>query len=208
VKVEGKHIKQSGGHGQYGHVVLSFEALDPGAGIIFENRIVGGRVPKEYIPAVEQGIREAAENGVLAGYGVIDFRAVLLDGSYHEVDSSEMAFKIAAMNGFREGMRRAKPVLLEPIMAVEVFTPEEYMGEVIKDLSGRRAKIVGMEERQLGKIISANCPLEAMFGYATTLRSASQGRANYSMKFSHYAEVPAAVSEQIINGVKRRFSIA
>jgi elongation factor G len=207
-KVEGKHIKQSGGHGQYGHVHVSFEALDPGAGFIFENRIVGGSVPKEYIPAIEQGIRDAAENGVLAGYPMIDFKAVLLDGSYHEVDSSEMAFKIAAMHAFREGVRKAQPVLLEPIMSVDVFTPEEYMGEVIKDLSSRRAKISGMEDRQQGKVISARCPLEAMFGYATSLRSSSQGRANYSMKFSHYDEVPASVAEEIMSGVKRRFTVA
>ena len=170
--------------------------------------MVGGTVPKEYIPAIERGIREAAENGVLAGYPLIDFKAVLLDGSYHEVDSSEMAFKIAAMNAFREGMRKAKPVLLEPIMCVDVFTPEEYMGEVIKDLSGRRAKIVGMEDRTQGKVISAICPLEEMCGYATSLRSVSQGRANYSMKFSHYAEVPGHVAEKILSGVKRRFSLA
>jgi len=208
VQVEGKHIKQTGGHGQYGHVVMAFETLDPGTGFIFENRVVGGTVPKEYIPAIERGIREAAENGILAGYPLIDFKAVLLDGSYHEVDSSEMAFKIAAMNAFREGMRKAKPVLLEPIMCVDVFTPEEYMGEVIKDLSGRRAKIVGMEDRTQGKVISAICPLEEMFGYATSLRSVSQGRANYSMKFSHYAEVPGHVAEKILSGVKRRFSLA
>jgi len=207
-KVEGKHIKQSGGHGQYGHVHVSFEALDPGAGFIFENRIVGGSVPKEYIPAIEKGIRDAAENGVLAGYPMIDFKAVLLDGSYHEVDSSEMAFKIAAAHAFREGVRKAQPVLLEPIMSVDVFTPEEYMGEVIKDLSSRRAKISGMEDRQQGKVISARCPLEAMFGYATSLRSASQGRANYSMKFFHYDEVPASVAEEIMSGVKRRFTVA
>jgi elongation factor G len=208
VEVEGKHIKQTGGHGQYGHVVMSFEPLDPGTGFIFENRVVGGSVPREYVPAVEQGIRQGAENGVIAGYPLIDFKAVLLDGSYHEVDSSEMAFKIAAMNALREGIRRAKPVLLEPIMSVDVFTPEEYMGEVIRDLSGRRAKILGMEERSQGKLISANCPLEEMFGYATTLRSASQGRANYSMKFSHYAQVPGQVAERILSGVKRGFTMA
>jgi elongation factor G len=205
-KVEGKHVKQSGGHGQYGVIEVSFESLDPGGGFIFENRIVGGSVPKEYIPAVEQGIRDAAENGVLAGFPMIDFKAVLLDGSYHEVDSSEMAFKIAAMNAFREGIRKAQPVLLEPIMSVDVYTPEEYMGEVIKDMSSRRAKISGMEDRQSGKVISALCPLENMFGYATTLRSLSQGRANYSMKFAHYDEVPASVQDEIMSGVKRRLT--
>jgi elongation factor G len=203
VEVEGRHIKQTGGHGQYGHVVMGFEPLDPGAGFIFENRVVGGSVPREYIPAVEQGIRAGAENGVIAGYPLIDFKAVLLDGSYHEVDSSEMAFRIAAVNALREGIRRAKPVLLEPIMSVDVFTPEEYMGEVIRDLSGRRGKILGMEDRPQGKLVSAHCPLEEMFGYATTLRSASQGRANYSMKFSHYAHVSGQVADRILSGVKR-----
>jgi elongation factor G len=207
-EIEGKHIKQTGGHGQYGHVVLSLETLDPGTGFVFENRVVGGAVPREYVPAIERGIRDAAENGVVAGYPVIDFKATLLDGSHHEVDSSEMAFKIAAMNAFREGMRRANPVLLEPIMSVEVFTPEEYMGEIIKDLSARRGRIVSMEDRHQGKVISASCPLEEMFGYATSLRSASQGRANYSMTFSHYAQVPAGVTKRIMSGVKRGFSIA
>jgi elongation factor G len=202
VKVDGKHIKQSGGHGQYGHVVVTFEPLDPGAGVVFENKIVGGRVPREYIPAVESGIRDASENGVLAGYPLIDFKATLLDGSFHEVDSSELAFKIAAMNALRDGIRRADPVLLEPVMAVDAITPEEYMGEIIKDMSSRRAKIVGMEDRQHGKLVVAECPLKEMFGYATTLRSISQGRANYSMKFSHYMEVPASITEDIISGSK------
>jgi len=196
---EGKHIKQTGGHGQYGHVVIEFKPLDSGAGIIFENRVVGGRVPKEFMAAIEAGIREAAENGVLAGYPVIDFKATLVDGSYHEVDSSELAFKIAAMNACREGLRKAQPVLLEPIMDVEIITPEEYLGDVIKDLSARRGKIQGIEDRPHGKRISAQCPLKEMFGYATSLRSYSQGRANYSMKFSHYLEVPKTVAEGIIN---------
>jgi elongation factor G len=201
-RVEGKHIRQSGGHGQYGHVVMEFEPLDPGAGFVFENSVVQGRVPRDYIPAVEAGIRGACENGVLAGYPVIDFKATLLDGSSHEVDSSELAFKIAAMNAFREGIRRAGPVLLEPIMSVEIITPDEYMGEIIKDLSSRRAKILGMEDRLHGKVVIADCPLKEMFGYATRLRSASQGRANYSMKFSHYAQVPQSVSADIVEGVK------
>jgi elongation factor G len=203
-RIEAKHIKQSGGHGQYGHVVVEFSPLDPGAGVVFENKVVGGRVPKEFVPAVEAGIMGASENGVLAGYPCIDFCATLLDGSSHEVDSSEFAFRIAAMNAFREGMKRAKPVLLEPIMTVDVVTPEEYMGEVIKDLSSRRAKIMGMEDRSHGKLVVAECPLKEMFGYATTLRSSSQGRANYSMKFSHYAEVPASITEEVVRGVKKR----
>jgi elongation factor G len=206
--VEGRHIKQSGGHGQYGHVKMQFEPLDPGAGVVFESRVVGGNVPKDFIPAVEEGIRDAAENGILAGYPLIDFKAVLLDGSYHEVDSSEFAFKIAAMNALREGVRRARPVLLEPVMAVEVITPEEYMGDVIKDLSSRRSRILGFEERPLGKLIVAESPLRDMFGYATTLRSSSQGRANYSMKFSHYAEVPSGIAEEIMDGVKQNFSFS
>ncbi len=201
-RVEGKHVRQSGGHGQYGHVVMEFEPLDPGAGFAFENSVVQGRVPREYIPAVEAGIRGACENGVLAGYPVIDFKATLVDGSSHEVDSSELAFKIAAMNAFREGIRRAGPVLLEPIMSVEIITPDEYMGEIIKDLSSSRAKILGMEDRMHGKVVIADCPLKEMFGYATRLRSASQGRANYSMKFSHYAQVPQSVSADIVAGVK------
>jgi len=207
-QVEGKYIKQSGGHGQYGHVIMSFEPLDPGAGVVFENKVVGGRVPREYIPAVEQGIRNAAENGVLAGYPCIDFKATLLDGSFHEVDSSEMAFKIAAMNGFREGVKKAKPILLEPIMELEIVTPEEYMGEIIKDLSSRRGKILGFEDRQRGKIIAAECPLKELFGYATKLRSYSQGRANYSMKFSHYEMVPRAVTDEILLGNRRKYSYA
>lgn len=198
----GKHIKQSGGHGQYGHVIINFEPLDPGAGVVFESKIIGGRVPREYIPAVEAGIRNASENGILAGYPLIDFKATLLDGSYHEVDSSELAFKFAAMNAFREGIKKSGPVLLEPIMAVEVITPEEYMGEIIKDLSSRRTKIVGLEERQHGKLITAESPLREMFGYATRLRSFSQGRANYSMKFSHYQQVPGALADEITLGVK------
>jgi len=207
-KVEGKHIKQSGGHGQYGHVVVEFEPLDPGAGFVFESRVVGGRVPKDYVPAVKAGIRSASENGILAGYPLIDFKAVLLDGSYHEVDSSELAFKFAAMNAFREGIKRAKPALLEPMMRVEVITPEEYMGEIIKDLSSRRSKIIGMEERQHGKIVVCECPLKEMFGYATNLRSFSQGRANYSMTFSHYAETPASVTERIVEGIRSNHSVA
>jgi elongation factor G len=207
-EVEGKHIKQSGGHGQYGHVVVRFEPLDPGAGFVFENRIVGGSVPREYIPAVEKGLRDASETGILAGYPLIDFKVTLVDGSYHEVDSSEISFKIAAMNALREGAKKADVFLLEPVMTVEVITLEEYMGEIIKDLSSRRAKIVGMEDRQHGKLVVAKCPLKDMFGYATSLRSCSQGRANYSMQFSHYAEVPSSIAEEIISGKRRKYSFA
>ncbi|KPJ80067.1 MAG: elongation factor G, partial [Spirochaetes bacterium DG_61] len=179
-QVEGKHIKQSGGHGQYGHVIMSFEPLDPGTGVVFENKVVGGRVPREYIPAVEQGIRNAAENGVLAGYPCIDFKVTLLDGSFHEIDSSEMAFKIAAMNGFREGVKKAKPILLEPIMELEIVTPEEYMGEIIKDLSSRRGKILGFEDRQRGKIIAAECPLKELFGYADEILLGNRRKYSYA----------------------------
>jgi elongation factor G len=206
--VEARHIKQSGGHGQYGHVKMQFEPLEPGAGVVFESRVVGGNVPKDFIPAVEQGIRDASENGILAGYPLIDFKAILLDGSSHEVDSSEIAFRIAGMNALREGARQSRPVLLEPVMAVEVITPEEYMGDVIKDLSSRRARILGIENRSHGRLIVAECPLSEMFGYATTLRSSSQGRANYSMKFARYAEAPQSISEEISAGVKERFTFS
>jgi elongation factor G len=207
-QVEGKHIKQSGGHGQYGHVIMSFEPLDPGAGVVFENKVVGGRIPREYIPAVKEGIEDAAENGVLAGYPCIDFRATLLDGSFHEVDSSELAFRLAAMNAFREGIRKAQPVLLEPIMEVQIVTPEDYMGEIIKDLSSRRAKILGFEDRQHGKLLLAECPLKELFGYATRLRSSSQGRANYSMEFVRYESVPQSIAEDIVRGFTRKYSYA
>jgi len=205
-QVEGKHIKQSGGHGQYGHVIMSFEPLDPGAGVVFENKVVGGRVPREYIPAVKEGIEDAAENGVLAGYPCIDFKATLLDGSSHEVDSSELAFRLAAMNAYREGIRKAEPVLLEPIMEIQIVTPEDYMGEIIKDLSSRRAKILGLEDRQHGKLLIAECPLKELFGYATRLRSYSQGRANYSMDFARYENVPQSIADDIVRGVTRKYS--
>jgi elongation factor G len=205
-QVEGKHIKQSGGHGQYGHVIMSFEPLDPGAGVVFENKVVGGRVPREYIPAVKEGIEDAAENGVLAGYPCIDFKATLLDGSSHEVDSSELAFRLAAMNAYREGIRKAEPVLLEPIMEIQIVTPEDYMGEIIKDLSSRRAKILGLEDRQHGKLLVAECPLKELFGYATRLRSYSQGRANYSMEFARYENVPQSIADDIVRGVTRKYS--
>ncbi|MDI3280965.1 MAG: elongation factor G [Bacillota bacterium] len=197
-KAEGKFIRQTGGRGQYGHVWLVLEPLPPGSGFLFENKIVGGVVPKEYIPAVEAGVKEAMLNGVLAGYPVIDVKVSLVDGSYHEVDSSEMAFKVAASMGFREAMRKAKPVLLEPVMKVEVVTPEAFMGDVIGDLNGRRGHIEGMETRAGAHVIRARVPLAEMFGYVNDLRSMTQGRATYVMHFSHYAEVPAQIAEEII----------
>lgn len=197
-KAEGKFIKQTGGRGQYGHVFIMVEPLEAGKGFEFENKIVGGTIPKEYIPAVEKGIKEAADRGILAGYPVVDFKATLLDGSYHEVDSSEMAFKIAGSMAFKEAVKNAKPVILEPIMSLEVVTPEEYMGDVIGDLNGRRGKVISIERRGNVQVIRAYAPLAEMFGYATDLRSKTQGRATYTMQFSHYEEVPKGVSEGII----------
>lgn len=199
VKSEGKFIRQSGGRGQYGHVWIEIEPLEPGKGYEFENKIVGGIIPKEYIPAVDAGIREALENGVLAGYPVVDVKATLYDGSYHEVDSSEMAFKIAGSMAFKEGMKKAQPVLLEPIMKVEVVVPEEYMGDVIGDVNSRRGHIEGIEPRGGAQVIRGFVPLAEMFGYATDLRSKTQGRGTYTMQFSHYAEVPKSIAESIIN---------
>ncbi len=198
VRVEGKFIRQSGGRGQYGHVWLEMEPLEPGTGIQFESKIVGGVVPKEYIKPIEEGIREAAESGVLAGYPVIDFKATLVDGSYHEVDSSEMAFKIAGSMAFKEGCKKGKSVILEPIMKVEVTVPEEYMGDVIGDINSRRGKMEGMESRAGNQIIRGFIPLSEMFGYATDLRSKTQGRGTYSMEPSHYEEVPKSVLENIV----------
>ena len=199
VKVEGKFIRQSGGKGQYGHVWLEMEPLEPGKGIEFESKIVGGAVPKEYIKPIEAGIREAAESGILAGYPVIDFKATLVDGSYHEVDSSEMAFKIAGSMAFKEGCKKAKSVILEPIMKVEVTVPEEYMGDVIGDINSRRGKMEGMEASNGNQIIRGFIPLSEMFGYATDLRSKTQGRGTYSMEPSHYEEVPKSVLEAIVS---------
>ena len=198
VRVEGKFIRQSGGKGQYGHVWLELEPLEPGKGIEFESKIVGGAVPKEYVKPIEAGIREAAESGVLAGYPVIDFKATLVDGSYHEVDSSEMAFKIAASMAFKDGCKKASPVILEPIMKVEVTVPEEYMGDVIGDINSRRGRMEGMEARNGNQIIRGFIPLSEMFGYATDLRSKTQGRGTYAMEPSHYEEVPKSVLEQIV----------
>ncbi len=200
--VEGKFVRQSGGRGQYGHVVINLEPLDPGHGFVFEDRIVGGVVPKEYIGSVEAGIKGALENGVLAGYPVVDVKVELVDGSYHEVDSSEMAFKIAASMAFKAAAERARPILLEPIMDVEVVTPAEYMGDVVGDLNSRRGKVGGMMQRNDAQLIGASVPLAEMFGYATTMRSLSQGRAVYSMQFSHYAEVPKSKADEIISRIR------
>jgi elongation factor G len=198
VEQEGKFVRQSGGRGQYGHVYLRIEPLEAGAGYQFENAIVGGVVPKEYIPAVDKGVREQMLNGVIAGYQVVDCKVTIFDGSYHDVDSSEIAFKIAGSMAFRDGARKAKPVLLEPMMKVEVVTPEDYMGDVNGDLNRRRGILQGLEDAPAGKIVRADVPLAEMFGYATQLRSMSQGRATYTMEFSHYAEVPAGVAEGLI----------
>jgi len=198
VKVEGRFVKQSGGRGQYGHVWIELSPNDPGTGFTFDNRIVGGVIPKEYIPAVQKGIAEAMEQGVLAGFPVIDVNAALYDGSYHEVDSSEMAFKIAGSIAFKEGVRKAGAVLLEPIMDVEVVVPEEYMGDVMGDLSGRRGKVTSMDDRAGAKVITCTVPLAEMFGYATELRSMTQGRATYTMHYAHYAKVPQNIAEEVM----------
>jgi elongation factor G len=202
VQQEGKFIRQSGGRGQYGHVWLRLEPREPGAGFEFVDEIKGGVIPKEYIPAVQKGIVEQMQNGVIAGYPVVDVRVALFDGSFHEVDSSEMAFKIAGSMGFKEGALKAKPKLLEPIMSVEVVTPEEYMGDVMGDLNRRRGILQGMEDSPAGKAIAAEVPLSEMFGYATDLRSMSQGRATYSMEFKKYTEAPANIAEQVISKQK------
>ncbi|AKL97057.1 elongation factor G [Clostridium aceticum] len=201
VEVEGKYAKQSGGRGQYGHVKIRLIPQEPGQGYRFDNQVVGGAIPREYIPAVDAGIQEAMSNGILAGYEVVDMRVELFDGSYHEVDSSEMAFKIAGSMAFKDGMKKAKPALLEPYMRVEVTTPEDYMGDVMGDLNSRRGKIEGMEPRTGGvQVIKCHVPLSEMFGYATDLRSKTQGRAVYSMHFSHYEQVPASIAEKVVAG--------
>jgi len=199
VEQESKFVRQSGGRGQYGHVYLRIEPQKPGAGYEFVNEIVGGSVPKEYIPAVDKGVQEQMQNGVLAGYPIEDVKVTLYDGSYHDVDSSEMAFKIAGSMGFREGALKANPAILEPIMKVEVVTPEDYMGDVMGDLNRRRGIVHGMEDAPAGKIIRAEVPLSEMFGYATALRSATQGRATYSMEFEKYAEAPQTIADAVIN---------
>ena len=197
-KAEGRFIKQSGGRGFYGHVVMRFEPLPPGTGFLFESRVTGGGVPKEYIPAVKKGIAEAAGNGVLAGYPMVDFRAILLDGSAHQIDSNELAFKIAASMAYKNGLEGAKPIILEPIMSVEVFTPEEYLGKIISDLTTRLGKIEGIEERQDGKVVKALVPLEHVFGYTTALRSVSKGRASHTTNFNSYQPAAKRVQEKII----------
>jgi elongation factor G len=201
-KAEGKFVRQSGGRGQYGHVYIELEPVEAGKGFEFVNKIVGGTIPREYIPAVEKGIKEALDTGVIAGYPVVDVKATLYDGSYHEVDSSEMAFKIAGSMAFKDAAKKARPVLLEPIMSVEVVTPEEYMGEVMGDLNSRRGKIHSMEKRGNAQVIKSEVPLSEMFGYATDLRSKTQGRATYTMQFAHYEDVPKGIADAIIAKVK------
>jgi Translation elongation factors (GTPases) len=197
-KAEGRFIRQTGGRGQYGHVLLRVMPNEQGGGFVFTNKIVGGTIPREYIPSVEAGIVEAMETGVLAGFPMVDIKIELYDGSYHEVDSSEMAFKIAGSMGFKAGAEKAAPVLLEPVEDVEVVVPDEYMGDVMGDLNSRRGHIMGMEPRGGAQVIGAQVPLSEMFGYATDLRSATQGRATYTMQFSHYAEVPASIAAEIV----------
>ncbi|TAH40484.1 MAG: elongation factor G [Gammaproteobacteria bacterium] len=198
VRQEGKFVRQSGGKGQYGHVVLEIEPQERGAGYEFVNETVGGSVPKEYVPAVDKGIREAMTSGPMAGYPVVDIKIKLVDGSYHEVDSNEMAFKVAGSMGFKEGFNKANPVLLEPVMKVEVVTPEDYLGDVMGDLSRRRGLLQGTDDTPSGKVIAAQVPLGEMFGYATSLRSMSQGRATFTMEFDHYAEAPTSIAEAVI----------
>jgi elongation factor G len=195
--IHGKFVRQTGGRGQYGHAVIDLEPNEQGAGYEFENKIVGGSIPREYIPSVDAGIKEAMEAGVLAGFPVVDIKVRLVDGSYHDVDSNEMAFKVAGSMAFKEASKRAKPVLLEPVMAVEVVTPEDYMGDVIGNINSRRGQIEGMEPRGNAQVIKARVPLAEMFGYATDVRTMSQGRATYTMQFLHYAEVPHSIAEKL-----------
>ena len=197
-KAEGKFVRQSGGHGQYGHCWLELTPQEPGEGFTFENKIVGGVIPKEFINPIENGVREAMDNGVIAGYPMVDVKVTVYDGSYHEVDSSEMAFKIAGSMAFRNGAEKANPVLLEPYVKVEVIVPEEYMGDVMGDINSRRGRIEGMEARNGAQVINAFVPLSEMFGYSTDLRSKTQGRGNYSMEVSYYDEVPKNIAEAII----------
>jgi elongation factor G len=201
-KVEGRFVRQSGGRGQYGHVRINMEPNPPGGGYEFESKIMGGVVPRDYIPSVDDGIQEAMSTGVLAGYPMVDIKVTLVDGSYHEVDSSDMAFKIAGSLAFKNAAQKAKAVLLEPMMAVEVVTPADFMGEVMGDINSRRGHIDGMEPRGNAQVINATVPLSTMFGYATDLRSSTQGRATYTMQFKHYAEVPASIATEIVAKVR------
>jgi elongation factor G len=201
-KIEERYVRQTGGRGQYGHVVISLEPTGPGGGYEFVDKITGGVVPREYIPAVDAGIQEAMEGGVVAGYPLVDMRATLTYGSYHDVDSSEMAFKIAGSMAFKKAARQAKPVLLEPVERVEVVTPEDYMGDVIGDLSSRRGKVEGMEQRGNSHVVRALVPLAEMFGYATDLRSRTQGRATYTMQFDSYQKVPESIAQEITARVR------
>jgi elongation factor G len=201
-KVEERYVRQTGGKGQYGHVVISLEPTGPGGGYEFVDKITGGVIPREYIPAVDAGIQQAMEGGVIAGYPLVDVRVILTFGSYHDVDSSEMAFKIAGSMAFKKAARGAKPVLLEPIMAVEVVTPEDFMGDVIGDLSSRRGRVEGMEQRGTAHVVRAQVPLGEMFGYATDLRSRTQGRATYTMQFDSYQAVPESIAEEIVKRVR------
>jgi elongation factor G len=203
VKSEGRFVRQSGGRGQYGHVWLTLEPQEPGKGFEFVNRIVGGAIPREYISSVQKGVQEASEKGVLAGYPMVNVKVTLIDGSYHDVDSSELAFKIAASMGFKDGARRAHPILLEPLMAIEIITPEEFMGQVISDLNSRRGKTTRVEHRKGTSVIAGEVPLANMFGYATDVRSLTQGRATFTLQFSHYSPVPESVSEEVLSQDKR-----
>jgi elongation factor G len=198
VKAEGKFIRQSGGKGQYGHCWLEITPLEMGAGFTFDNKVVGGAIPKEYIAPIEAGVKEAMENGVVAGYPMVDIGVTVYDGSYHEVDSSEMAFKIAGSMGFKAGAEKASPVLLEPYMKVDITVPEEYMGDVIGDVNSRRGRIDGMEARNGAQVIHSFVPLASMFGYATDLRSKTQGRGTYTMQVDHYEEVPKSIADEIV----------
>ncbi len=198
VRQEGKFVRQSGGKGQYGHCIIEMEPLEPGAGFVFENKIVGGAIPKEFIPPVNAGIEEARKNGVLAGYETVDFKVTLVDGSFHDVDSSEMAFKIAGSMAFKDGAKSANPVLLEPIMKVQVITPEEYLGDVMGDINRRRGQLADMELKNGQQTINAFVPLAEMFGYATDLRSLTQGRGIFTMDLERYDEVPKFVADKII----------
>jgi elongation factor G len=202
VEAEGRYVRQTGGRGQYGHCWLRLHPQEPGKGFEFENAIVGGVIPKEFINPIQKGIEEAMQGGVLAGYPMVDIKVEVFDGSYHDVDSSEMAFKIAGSIGFKDGCARAKPILLEPVMKVEVVTPEEYMGDVIGDLNSRRGKIQAMNARTGVQVIEALVPLAEMFGYATDLRSKTQGRATYTMQFAYYAQVPGSIAETIVTKAK------